>query len=311
MTAGKDHPEDHPEYHIIRHQVVLLRTVVMRHRGNAAQAIDEIGKLLPAIEELRETLGEAYLHMGLTACYSQLGYAYAAVGEWDKAEESLRRVSPHARECGNIFSLAHATMEWAKISLALGRTEEAEETCRRELALAEQPAYADYPAFCLIQLALADVLRAGNKEAEAEGYLTRGLETAAQSGHQFYLARGHLIAARLRHGRGKIDQARENIQKAEEIAAVLNNRLLSEDIRLTKEGLNTGLAPVQPLIEPLSDRELEVLRLICQGKSNREIAEELFLALDTVKRHANNLYGKLGVGRRTQAVNEARRLGLV
>jgi LuxR family transcriptional regulator, maltose regulon positive regulatory protein len=67
----------------------------------------------------------------------------------------------------------------------------------------------------------------------------------------------------------------------------------------------------QPLIEPLSERELEVLRLICAGKSNQEIADELFIALDTVKRHANNLYGKLSVKRRAQAIIEARRLGLV
>jgi ATP/maltotriose-dependent transcriptional regulator MalT len=65
------------------------------------------------------------------------------------------------------------------------------------------------------------------------------------------------------------------------------------------------------LIEPLSERELEVLYLICAGKSNQEIADELFIALDTVKRHANNLYGKLGVKRRAQAILEARRLGLV
>lgn len=70
-------------------------------------------------------------------------------------------------------------------------------------------------------------------------------------------------------------------------------------------------SPAQPLIEPLSERELEVLRLICAGKSNQENADELFLALNTVKRHANNLYGKLGVSRRAQAIIEARRLGLV
>jgi LuxR family maltose regulon positive regulatory protein len=69
--------------------------------------------------------------------------------------------------------------------------------------------------------------------------------------------------------------------------------------------------PAQSLIEPLSERELDVLRLICAGKSNQEIADELFIALDTVKRHANNLYGKLSVRRRSQAINEARRLGLV
>ena len=68
---------------------------------------------------------------------------------------------------------------------------------------------------------------------------------------------------------------------------------------------------VQPLIEPLSQRELEVLRLIAAGLSNREIAQELVIAIGTVKRHINNIYGKLGVHRRTEAVARARDLGLI
>jgi LuxR family maltose regulon positive regulatory protein len=69
--------------------------------------------------------------------------------------------------------------------------------------------------------------------------------------------------------------------------------------------------PAQPLIEPLSKRELEVLRLIAQGLSNRAIGERLFVALDTVKGHNRNIFGKLQVQRRTEAVARARELGLL
>jgi len=69
--------------------------------------------------------------------------------------------------------------------------------------------------------------------------------------------------------------------------------------------------PSQPLVEPLSPRELEVLGLIAQGLSNREISERLFLALNTVKGHNRRIYGKLHVQRRTEAVARARELGLV
>ena len=69
--------------------------------------------------------------------------------------------------------------------------------------------------------------------------------------------------------------------------------------------------PAQPLIEPLSQRELEVLRLIAQGLSNREISERLFLALSTVKGHNRNIFDKLQVQRRTEAVARARELGLL
>jgi LuxR family maltose regulon positive regulatory protein len=64
-------------------------------------------------------------------------------------------------------------------------------------------------------------------------------------------------------------------------------------------------------VEPLSEREVEVLRLIAAGLSNREIAEELVIAISTVKSHINNMYGKLGVGSRTQALARSQDLGLL
>lgn len=71
------------------------------------------------------------------------------------------------------------------------------------------------------------------------------------------------------------------------------------------------LPAVQALVEPLSQRELEVLRLIGAGFSNREIAKKLFIAVGTVKRHINNIYGKLSVRSRTQAIAKARGLRLL
>lgn len=63
--------------------------------------------------------------------------------------------------------------------------------------------------------------------------------------------------------------------------------------------------------EPLSQRELEVLQLIAEGLSNEEAARRLVLSLPTIKWHTGNIYGKLGVGSRTQAVAKARALGLL
>jgi LuxR family transcriptional regulator, maltose regulon positive regulatory protein len=63
--------------------------------------------------------------------------------------------------------------------------------------------------------------------------------------------------------------------------------------------------------EPLSERELEVLVLLAAGRSNRQIASELFVALSTVKIHIKNIYGKLDVRNRTQAVSRAKELNLI
>ncbi len=69
--------------------------------------------------------------------------------------------------------------------------------------------------------------------------------------------------------------------------------------------------PGLELIEPLSERELEVLGLISEGLTNLEIASQLYLSLNTVKAHTRNIYGKLGVSSRTQAGARARALGII
>ena len=64
-------------------------------------------------------------------------------------------------------------------------------------------------------------------------------------------------------------------------------------------------------IEPLSERELEVLDLIAEGLTNPQIAARLFLSLNTVKTHTRSIYGKLDVHSRTQAVARSQELGLL
>lgn len=72
-----------------------------------------------------------------------------------------------------------------------------------------------------------------------------------------------------------------------------------------------GAHKVRKLVEPLSERELEVLRLVAAGLSNRQIADRLVLAIGTVKKHTNNIYGKLGVRNRAQAIIRAQDLDLL
>jgi LuxR family maltose regulon positive regulatory protein len=69
--------------------------------------------------------------------------------------------------------------------------------------------------------------------------------------------------------------------------------------------------PKSEMVEPLSERELEVLRLVARGLSNREISERLFLAVNTVKGHNQKIFDKLQVQSRTEAVARARELGLL
>jgi ATP/maltotriose-dependent transcriptional regulator MalT len=67
----------------------------------------------------------------------------------------------------------------------------------------------------------------------------------------------------------------------------------------------------EPLLEPLSERELEVLTLLASGRQNREVARDLFVSVGTVKTHTNNIYRKLGVRNRAEALARARSLKLI
>ena len=69
--------------------------------------------------------------------------------------------------------------------------------------------------------------------------------------------------------------------------------------------------PAEALAEPLSEREVEVLRLVARGSSNREIASELVIAEGTVKNHLTSILAKLGVSDRTEAAVKARELGVI
>ncbi|HSL29195.1 MAG TPA: LuxR C-terminal-related transcriptional regulator [Anaerolineales bacterium] len=100
---------------------------------------------------------------------------------------------------------------------------------------------------------------------------------------------------------GTMDQ-RETI----EAVAYLDRLLAAFPSQMDPGAAGHGMLP-----EPLSERELAILRLIATGRSNQEIAEILVIAISTVKSHINNLYGKLGTNRRTEAIAIAREQGLL
>jgi LuxR family maltose regulon positive regulatory protein len=93
-------------------------------------------------------------------------------------------------------------------------------------------------------------------------------------------------------------------------------KLLAAFVDATKEDTDASIRRTMELtpsslVEPLSAREIEVLQLIAQGLTNKQVADRLYLSLHTVKAHARNIYGKLGVGNRTQAVAKAKALGIL
>jgi LuxR family maltose regulon positive regulatory protein len=82
-------------------------------------------------------------------------------------------------------------------------------------------------------------------------------------------------------------------------------------LAIARAPASSAPAPDGSMLEPLTEREWEVLRLLMAGLSNAAIAQELVITVGTVKRHVNSIFGKLGVSSRTQAIARAQRLHLL
>ncbi|HEY6072163.1 MAG TPA: LuxR C-terminal-related transcriptional regulator, partial [Anaerolineales bacterium] len=148
--------------------------------------------------------------------------------------------------------------------------------------------------------------------------LLRALALGEPEGYRrFFLDEGWRLADLLRQCRSLqqetgshlpslafLDSLLEAIQRAEP-EREFDHRPVEQRAGPVTAHLEDGLAI------SLSAREMEVLALIAEGKSNQEISAELYLALNTVKRHAYNIFAKLQVKKRTQAVSKARQLGLI
>ena len=130
--------------------------------------------------------------------------------------------------------------------------------------------------------------------------LERALAMADPEGYvQVFVGEGESMRDLLRHA------------AADGIAGSYTRRLLSAFDIQAKPASTSVKAAAAKLAEPLTGREVEILRLVAAGMMNQEIADHLFISLSTVKRHIANAYGKLGVNHRTEAIARANELNLL
>jgi LuxR family maltose regulon positive regulatory protein len=191
-------------------------------------------------------------------------------------------------------------------------------------------------------IALARLLIAQGRQDKASRLLQRLLEATETGGRTSRLIEVLLLQALAFQAGGDTDQAIAALEQALTLAAPRGFIRIFVDegppiAGLLYKALERGISPdyvrrllaafpvVEPektasfstqvpkseLIEPLSVREIEVLQLIAEGLTNREIAVRLFLSVNTVKAHSRNIYGKLGAHNRTEAAARAQALGIL
>lgn len=263
--------------------------------ADAGQSLDEADAI-----EARTPLS-VYTRAALSAERARLWLAqgrHTDAARWAAACD-LTAVAGPARD---VMGLAVA-----QVRLALGRAVDAAELLA-DLAVSARSAGRNGPLLEILVQHAAALFIAGDRSeafttleqaltlAEPEGYV-RAFATPADTLRE-------LLADWIEH-RGRAVDDRRLVTFARGLAGVF------------AAPAQPGSAPTpaggvaQPLIEPLSARELEVLRLVDAGLTNRQIAERLVVTVATAKKHIENLNGKLGVHSRTQALARARELGLI
>jgi len=274
----------------------------------------------------------------LALSHIELAYICWALGNDAQARTSIQesiQIMDRFSPWGSKIAAAHQ----AKMDLAHGDIEAAEKWAQaNELSFDGKFQFdreIDY-------LSLVRVFIAQKRIEEAHSLATRIQMKALEIGKRHTVLETHVLLALLFSAKDETDQALVHLEKALNIAQTEGFIRIFVDegppmAKLLYEALSRGISPdyVQQLlaavpepepvqtpssqsqiaetewIDPLSDREIEVLQFIAEGLSNPEIASRLYLSPNTVKVHSRNIYSKLGVHNRMQAVAKARALGIL
>jgi LuxR family maltose regulon positive regulatory protein len=280
------------------------------------------------------------------AVYLPLARVYLAQGKQDEAFAALSHIDEAARTASSAHSSALISAWRTRFHLVLGNLEAAARWAKDAgLSIEALPAdFADLASHEMMYMTLARLAIAQGQARAALPLLEHLLSIAAKAHRTTSALELLLIQSQAYEAIGQREQAltllKRAILRAEaegymrlfldegtplvkllvhlretspEQQAYIQLLLAASTEHETTQPAGKEEHPQrsQPLVDPLSERELEVLQLIAEGASNEEIAEQLVIAIGTVKRHVSNILGKLTVSNRTQAVARAQAIGLL
>ena len=306
--------------------------------------------LKSAEEKLARLVKDFYMHLQFIHTHGSfcLSLIYQAQGQPDKARERNRKMMEYAIDTGNQIMLQTSQAFEAELALRQGRLSDASNWVKRFNPEPFLPPFAFYmPQLTLVKILLAqDTTNSRHQAAD----LLDLLDDFLASIHNIHY-RIHVLAlkAMLHDKQGEAPAALEKLTEALALAEVggfirpfvdlgpqmadLLKQLIKQNISVdyagqifaafredeqrAKSGISDhsiAYSPIlgtQPLVEPLTDRELDVLKLLAQRLQNKEIANKLFISPKTVKKHLDNIYGKLNVSSRRQAVEKTQQMGIL
>lgn len=296
-----------------------------------------LGQYEAALENAEEALqrfAEIGNHWMSAYCHIELGNVYQTMGHFSPAERHYRESLRIRQDYKDPEGIAVATKHLGNISLLQGEYEAARQLYEQSLAIYQT--LNDQGGLAAAHHGLAQVACQAGAAGLAAHHFREALDIANRINFiplllSVLIDIGELMLTsnlkprgvellRLVHG-----HPAGNRQQQRKTASLLKNSSTNNDVPIpdfstTIDALRAelpDLIPVSPattesaLIEPLTERELEVLRLIVQGLSNPAIAAQLFISIGTVKTHTNHIYGKLGVTNRVEAVTKAQALSLL
>ena len=304
-TALQDEQQDVENRHLIG-QIAAVRGMLAVPRGDIETMLSQSSL---ALELLR---GDS-VSMRLFALWTK-GLAHQQRGEHDAARQVFTETASSSEATGNTMMALAALTGLGQLQEKESHLRQAQQSYQRAMDLVGHP---PWPMACEACLGLARISYTGNDLDQAEHYARQGLELGRRIENVATPIECSILLARVQISRGNLSDAESTLVESEWLIEQrgFTDRLPqvhAEQARIQQSTNDSNQTPAsQFLIEPLSDRELDVLRLVAEGLSNREIGERLFLALDTIKGNNRRIYAKLGVQRRTEAIARAQELGLV
>jgi LuxR family maltose regulon positive regulatory protein len=334
--SGMDSSQSAPEIPAAR-GLDVVRSMLLLERGQ----IEEAENLLVKSLELLGWGSWMELHG-----FIELARLRQALGNERGAQEVLlrmHRLGPQHAACAqaleNLFAVKKSADDPETRARAEAWTQAFSPDPDFPFALGIGPYHRDAEYFC--NLVWARVQVALGYDQEAAVFLGPALQTARERGLLFREAELSIVQALRYDSQGKNTEAMQELERALEISETCGytrffddspvlDQLLQQAVernihaayasqllasftsrRVAPQAASAGEKSSRGLVDPLSERELEVLRFLATSQSSKEIAQKLFLSPFTLKAHTQNIYTKLDVHSRIEAVNKARELGLL